>query len=65
MADQFQVNNIASPALPATASPAGATKTAPSLLSDYLPISILTDSYKATHFLQYPEAKQMVAVSNY
>ncbi|KAL4549846.1 hypothetical protein Ndes2526B_g04833 [Nannochloris sp. 'desiccata'] len=65
MADQFQVNNIASPALPATASPAGATKTAPSLLSDYLPISILTDSYKATHFLQYPEAKQMVAYGEF
>ena len=27
-----------------------------------LPISILTDSYKASHFLQYPEARKMVAV---
>jgi len=63
MSHQFQVNNVASTARPATASPAGATTTTPSLLSDYLPISILTDSYKATHFLQYPEAKKMVAVS--
>lgn len=28
-----------------------------------VPISVLTDSYKATHFLQYPGAKKMVAVS--
>jgi hypothetical protein len=34
----------------------------PSLLSDFLPISILTDSYKTTHFLQYPESRKMVAV---
>jgi hypothetical protein len=27
-----------------------------------LPISVLTDSYKASHFLQYPEAQKMVAV---
>lgn len=28
-----------------------------------LPISILTDSYKTTHFLQYPQSRKMVAVS--
>lgn len=28
-----------------------------------LPPSVLTDSYKATHFLQYPDATEMVAVS--
>lgn len=28
-----------------------------------LPISILTDSYKTTHFLQYPDSQKMVAVS--
>lgn len=28
-----------------------------------LPISVLTDSYKATHFMQYPDTKKMVAVS--
>ena len=28
-----------------------------------VPISVLTDSYKATHYLQYPGATQMVAVS--
>lgn len=27
-----------------------------------VPISVMTDSYKASHFLQYPEAKRMVAV---
>lgn len=27
-----------------------------------LPISILTDSYKTTHFLQYPDSQKMVAV---
>ena len=28
-----------------------------------LPISLLTDSYKTTHFLQYPKSRKMVAVS--
>jgi hypothetical protein len=28
-----------------------------------LPMGVLTDSYKASHFLQYPQAKKMVAVS--
>ena len=32
-------------------------------LASALPISVLTDSYKATHYLQYPAAKEMVAVS--
>jgi len=63
MSNEVQFNDVASTARPAAASPAGATAKTPSLLSDYLPISILTDSYKATHFLQYPEAKKMVAVS--
>lgn len=27
-----------------------------------IPISVLTDSYKATHYLQYPGAQKMVAV---
>jgi hypothetical protein len=35
----------------------------PSLLSDYIPMSIMTDSYKATHFLEYPACQKMVAVS--
>jgi hypothetical protein len=26
-----------------------------------VPISVLTDSYKASHFLMYPEAELMVA----
>ena len=45
---------------------AGAPSTAPPLpplLSSFLPLSILTDSYKASHFLQYPPSTQMVAVS--
>ena len=29
----------------------------------FLPLGVLTDSYKASHFLQYPPSKQMVAVS--
>ena len=40
-----------------------ASAAAPHLLSSWLPISILTDSYKATHFLQYPQSSKMVAVS--
>lgn len=28
-----------------------------------LPMGIMTDSYKASHFLQYPQARKMVAVS--
>ena len=44
--------------------PAVAAFTTPALLTDFLPISILTDSYKASHFLQYPaDALKMVAVS--
>lgn len=35
---------------------------APPLLTDWLPISVLTDSYKTTHYLQYPACKKMVAV---
>lgn len=31
-------------------------------LLSLLPISILTDSYKTTHYLQYPESSKMVAV---
>ncbi len=34
------------------------------ILSSWLPISVLTDSYKTTHFVQYPEAQKMVAVSD-
>eukprot|EP01096_Ripella_sp_DP13-Kostka_P012583 TRINITY_DN5311_c0_g1_i1.p1 TRINITY_DN5311_c0_g1~~TRINITY_DN5311_c0_g1_i1.p1 ORF type:complete len:519 (+),score=266.95 TRINITY_DN5311_c0_g1_i1:55-1557(+) len=30
-----------------------------------LPIGVLTDSYKATHFLQYPESKRMVAYGEF
>lgn len=30
-----------------------------------LPIAVLTDSYKASHFLQYPESRKMVAVSSW
>lgn len=30
---------------------------------NFLPMSVLTDSYKASHFIQYPTAEQMVAVS--
>ena len=31
-------------------------------LLSFLPMSILTDSYKTTHYLQYPESRKMVAV---
>ena len=31
-------------------------------LLSFLPISILTDSYKTTHYLQYPKSHKMVAV---
>ena len=54
--------NASSGNMTAATSQGAATRTPP-LLSDYLPISVLTDSYKATHFLQSPEAKKMVAVS--
>lgn len=30
-----------------------------------VPISVLTDSYKATHFLQYPEAQKMVCYGEF
>ena len=31
-------------------------------IHDIVPVSVLTDSYKASHYLQYPDAKRMVAV---
>jgi hypothetical protein len=31
------------------------------IFNDTLPLSVLTDSYKAGHFAQYPAAKLMVA----
>lgn len=31
-------------------------------ISSFIPISVLTDSYKASHFEQYPDATRMVAV---
>jgi hypothetical protein len=34
----------------------------PAALMGAVPISVLTDSYKASHFLQYPDAHKMVAV---
>ena len=45
----------------AAAAPA-AVPIAPPLLTSWLPISILTDSYKPTHYLQYPPCTKMVAV---
>ncbi|MEW5302022.1 MAG: hypothetical protein WDW36_004834 [Sanguina aurantia] len=36
-----------------------------SMLFSGVPISLLTDSYKATHFLQYPAAKKMVAYGEF
>ncbi len=36
-------------------------KPAEPLLS-LVPISVLTDSYKTTHYMQYPESRKMVAV---
>lgn len=31
-------------------------------LGSLLPMGILTDSYKASHFLQYPPCQRMIAV---
>lgn len=39
-------------------------KAAEPLLS-FLPISILTDSYKTTHYLQYPNSRKMVAYAEF
>ncbi|KAI3429358.1 hypothetical protein D9Q98_005453 [Chlorella vulgaris] len=49
------------------AAPASAIVTAapPSLLSSYLPIAVLTDSYKTTHYLQYPASTKMVAYGEF
>lgn len=30
-----------------------------------IPIAVLTDSYKATHFMQYPACKRMVAYGEF
>lgn len=42
-----------------------ASAAAPPLLTHWLPISVLTDSYKTTHFMQYPPCEKMVAVSSW
>lgn len=34
---------------------------APPLLTNWLPLAILTDSYKASHFLQYPPGVQRMS----
>lgn len=47
------------------ASHAATTAAAPPLLTNWLPISILTDSYKTTHFLQYPASTKMVAYGEF
>ncbi|DBA94683.1 TPA: hypothetical protein ACH3X1_002245 [Trebouxia sp. C0004] len=39
-------------------------KPAAPLLS-YVPISVLTDSYKTTHYMQYPESRKMVAYAEF
>lgn len=44
------------------AAAAGSSTAAPQLLTSWLPISLLTDSYKTTHYLQYPPCTKMVAV---
>ena len=51
-----------SPLRAAAAPAAAAAPLLPPLLSSWLPISILTDSYKTTHYLQYPPCSKMVAV---
>jgi hypothetical protein len=54
-------NGAAAPAVDAAASSSTASlASANPLLS--VPISVLTDSYKASHFLQYPAADKLVAV---
>lgn len=53
-------NGHASSAPPASAANASMAAASPML---FLPMGVLTDSYKASHFLQYPEARKMVAVS--
>ena len=37
----------------------------PPLLSSWLPLPILSDSYKASHYLQYPPSKKMVAYGEF
>lgn len=49
----------------ATATAPAAAASPPSLLTDWLPMSILTDSYKTTHFLQYPPSTKMVAYGEF
>ena len=40
----------------------GAAGALPGMHASLVPISLLSDSYKASHYLQYPDCKQMVAV---
>jgi nicotinamide phosphoribosyltransferase len=49
----------------AAAAAAAASAPLPPLLSGWLPIPVLTDSYKASHFLQYPPAERMAAYGEF
>jgi nicotinamide phosphoribosyltransferase len=50
---------------PPPAAVAAASAPLPPLLSSWLPIPVLTDSYKASHFLQYPPAERMAAYGEF
>lgn len=48
--------------------PSGAAPTQPRVSGRFgppIPVSVLTDSYKASHFLMYPDAKLMVAYGEF
>ena len=35
------------------------------LFSNLVPISVMSDSYKASHYLMYPDSKKMVAYGEF
>lgn len=61
---QASVGSAAIPAAAATAS-ASSTNGGPRRFGPPVPVSILTDSYKASHYLMYPAAKLMVAYGEF
>jgi hypothetical protein len=73
--DQPLAEKPAAAAAPTTASctgsggaPASAAPTQPRVSGRFgppIPVSVLTDSYKASHFLMYPDARLMVAYGEF
>ena len=58
-------SSASSSPVPATTQAAAAGAPRPPRMGPPVPVSVLTDSYKASHFLMYPDARLMVAYGEF